>query len=225
MRTSTFTIVLASSLVTLAPALGADRASRADSVQRVGSHRRLPRCGGELLPRSRARGHRDSRAADSRRRDSGRAVHRAARRCAVGDASWTCGCAAIRGGTSRSGSASGPEVYYVPVAVAPGPPYGRALGHYKKKHRKQWRTIVLNDADVVNLVELRFLSEHYHVAPERIIELRGSDRDFVAIHCPSARPRERPRPPRQACRKTTTSAPVRKQQGPRQRPQLKSRAS
>jgi hypothetical protein len=35
---------------------------------------------------------------------------------------------------------------------------------------------------VVNLVELRFLSEHYHVAPERIIEMRGHDRDFVAIH-------------------------------------------
>lgn len=76
----------------------------------------------------------------------------------------------------------GPEIYYVPVAVAPGPPYGRALGHYKKKHRKEWRTIVLRDADVINLVDLRFLSEHYSVAPERIIELRGRDRDFVAIH-------------------------------------------
>jgi hypothetical protein len=64
----------------------------------------------------------------------------------------------------------------------PGPPYGRALGHYKKKHRKEWRTIVLTDADVVNLVELRFLSEHYGVPPERIIELRSHDRDFVAIH-------------------------------------------
>ncbi|HEY9461526.1 MAG TPA: hypothetical protein VIR54_00485, partial [Vicinamibacterales bacterium] len=74
-----------------------------------------------------------------------------------------------------------PDVYYVPVAVAPGPPYGRALGHYKNKHQKQWSTIVLSDADVVNLVELRFLSEHYHVAPERIIEMRGRDRDFVAI--------------------------------------------
>jgi hypothetical protein len=75
-----------------------------------------------------------------------------------------------------------PDVYYIPVAVVSGPPYGRALGHYKKKHRKQWSTIVLTDADVVNLVELRFLSEHYRVAPERIIELRGKDRDFVAIN-------------------------------------------
>ena len=75
-----------------------------------------------------------------------------------------------------------PDVYYVPVAVTPGPPYGRALGHYKKKHRKEWKTIVLSDADIVNLVELRFLSEHYRVAPERIIALRADDRDFVAVH-------------------------------------------
>jgi hypothetical protein len=75
-----------------------------------------------------------------------------------------------------------PDVYYVPVTVAPGPPYGRAYGHYKKKSRNQWKTIVLTDAEIVNLVELRFLSEHYRVAPERIIEMRGRDRDFVAIH-------------------------------------------
>jgi hypothetical protein len=76
----------------------------------------------------------------------------------------------------------GPEIYYVPVAVDPGPPYGRALGHYKKKHRKQWTTIVLTDADIVNLVELRFLSEHYGVAPERVIALRERDANFVTIH-------------------------------------------
>ena len=34
-----------------------------------------------------------------------------------------------------------PEVYYVPVAVAPGPPYGKAWGHYKKAPQA-WNTIV-----------------------------------------------------------------------------------
>jgi hypothetical protein len=65
----------------------------------------------------------------------------------------------------------GPEVYYVPVAVTPGPPYGKAYGHYKK-NRNQWNTIVLADDDVVNLVQLRFLSEYYHVSPERVIDAR-----------------------------------------------------
>ena len=76
-----------------------------------------------------------------------------------------------------------PEVYYVPVALVPGPPYGRALGHYKKKQRKQWKTIVLTDADIVNLVELRFLSEHHAVPPERIIALRAA----TVISWPSMR--------------------------------------
>ena len=75
----------------------------------------------------------------------------------------------------------GADVYYVPVATTPGPPYGKAYGYYKKP-RTQWRTIVLSDADVVNLVELRFLSEYYRVPPERVIQARASHGDFVAVH-------------------------------------------
>jgi len=73
------------------------------------------------------------------------------------------------------------DVYYVPMAVRTGPPYGKAYGHYKKP-KKEWNTIVLSDPDIVNLVELRFMSEHYHVAPERIVEMRERDVDFVTIH-------------------------------------------
>ena len=75
----------------------------------------------------------------------------------------------------------GADVYYVPVAVLSGPPYGRAYGHYKKP-RKEWDTIALNDADMVNLVQLRFISEHYHIAPERVVEMRERNVDFVSIH-------------------------------------------
>ena len=75
----------------------------------------------------------------------------------------------------------GADVYYVPVAVRSGPPYGRAYGHYKKP-RKQWGTIALTDADMVNLVQLRFISEHYHIAPERVVEMRERNVDFVSIH-------------------------------------------
>jgi hypothetical protein len=76
----------------------------------------------------------------------------------------------------------GPEVYYVPVTVVSGPPYGKAYGHYRKKSRNQWHTIVLSDDDIVNLVELRFISEYYGIAPERVIEARGRHRDFVTVH-------------------------------------------
>jgi hypothetical protein len=76
----------------------------------------------------------------------------------------------------------GPEVYYVPVAVIPGPPYGKAWGHYKKKHRKHWNTIVLDDDDVVNLVQVRFISDYYRIPPERVFEVRVQHPDIVAVN-------------------------------------------
>jgi hypothetical protein len=76
----------------------------------------------------------------------------------------------------------GPEIFYVPIAVDPGPPYGKAWGYYKKTPRARWNAIVLPDADVVNLVNLRLAVDHYRVAPERVIELRRGGRGFAAIH-------------------------------------------
>lgn len=72
------------------------------------------------------------------------------------------------------------EAYYVPVAGTPGPPFANAYGYYRKP-RSQWNTIVLADADVVNLVNLLFLTEHYHVSAQRVIEVRGRSGDFVAV--------------------------------------------
>jgi hypothetical protein len=76
-----------------------------------------------------------------------------------------------------------PEIYYVPVAVEiKGPPYGNAYGHFKKKPRKEWGTIILTDEEVVSLVNLKFFSEHYQYPPERIIELKTSGKNFVVIN-------------------------------------------
>ena len=181
MRKSTFTIVLASSLVTLAPSLGADRAF-AQTAFSVSAHIgdfHVAVANYYQVPEREVIVIRERRIPDDEipvalfiARNAGVPWTRVVDMRLRGTSWWDI---SVRLGVS-------PEVYYVPVAVVSGPPYGRALGHYKNKHRKQWSTIVLSDADVVNLVELRFLSEHYHVAPERIIELRGKDRDFVAIN-------------------------------------------
>ena len=74
-----------------------------------------------------------------------------------------------------------PDVYYVPVAYAPGPPYGHAYGHYKKP-KSQWNTIVLRDDDVVNMVHLRFLSEHYGIPPQQVMEARGRNSHVAAMY-------------------------------------------
>lgn len=77
----------------------------------------------------------------------------------------------------------GPEIYYVPVKVVrSGPPYGKAYGYYKKHPKNDWRHIKFTDWDIVNQVNLRFLSEHHGYAPEEIMKLRSGGRDFASIN-------------------------------------------
>lgn len=93
----------------------------------------------------------------------------------------------------------GPDIYYVPVKKVYGPPYGHAYGHYKNKHRKDWHKIRLADHEVVDMVNLRFMSEHYGRPPEEVMRMRSGGKNFSAINDefrrgkPSKESRERER--------------------------------
>ena len=76
----------------------------------------------------------------------------------------------------------GPDIYYVPVKKVYGPPYGNAYGYYKNKPRKDWGSIRLSDADIVNMVNLRFISERYGYPPEQVMRLRTEGKNFVGIN-------------------------------------------
>ena len=76
----------------------------------------------------------------------------------------------------------GPEVFYVPIAADPGPPYGKAWGYYKKTPRARWNTIVLSDREIVDLANLRLCVDHYRVPPEQVIVLRRQGQGFAVIH-------------------------------------------
>ncbi len=73
-----------------------------------------------------------------------------------------------------------PEIYYVPVTRV-GPPYGNAYGHYKK-HKKDYKNVVLVDNDVVNLVNLRFMSEYHGIPAEVVMDRRGRGERFVVMN-------------------------------------------
>lgn len=75
----------------------------------------------------------------------------------------------------------GPDVYYVPLERDPGPPYGKAYGHFKNKPRKSWGEITLSDADVVNLVNLKFISGQYGCSPDEVVSMRAKGENFVGI--------------------------------------------
>ncbi len=77
-----------------------------------------------------------------------------------------------------------PEIFFVPVGLDEiGPPYGNAYGYYRKFGRRgDWRKFSPRDKEVVDLVNLRFLSEYHGLAPDKIIGLRGRGQGFVRIH-------------------------------------------
>jgi hypothetical protein len=64
----------------------------------------------------------------------------------------------------------GPEVFYVPA----GPPYGKAHGYWKK-HR-------LTDAEIVDCVNVRFLSEYHRVPPDQIYAMRSRGLGYTQVN-------------------------------------------
>lgn len=73
-------------------------------------------------------------------------------------------------------------IYYVPVKSNPGPPYGKAYGHFKNKKKNEWHKIVLTDLEIINFVNLRFISEHYGYSADEVIKMREKGKSFVVIN-------------------------------------------
>ena len=72
-----------------------------------------------------------------------------------------------------------PEIYYVPLRQAP--PYGHAYRYYKKHPKGSWQRDDLRDADIVNQVNLKFISEHHRYAPEKVMKYRAQGKSFTTI--------------------------------------------
>lgn len=76
----------------------------------------------------------------------------------------------------------GPDAFYVNVSNPTHTPFGHAYGYYRHYDRKKWRHIRFSDDDIVNLVNLRFVSESSHHTPDEVVRLRGQGRTFVDIN-------------------------------------------
>jgi hypothetical protein len=86
----------------------------------------------------------------------------------------------------------GPEAFYINVNNASNSPYARPYGYYHRYNQKKWRHIRLTDDDIINYVNLRFLSENYHRTPDEVVRLRGQGHSFMEIN-EGWRPKEEPR--------------------------------
>lgn len=74
------------------------------------------------------------------------------------------------------------EIFWVDLKHTPGPPYGKAWGHFKKKKRDKWGSIRFTDIEIVNFVNLKFVSEYYGYPPDEVVKMRGKGTSFAKIH-------------------------------------------
>lgn len=73
------------------------------------------------------------------------------------------------------------DVFFVPVERDPGPPYGKAYGHWKKHRKDRRHAMVLGDDDIRRLVSARMLHEYYGVPIETAMAWRAGGRDVRAV--------------------------------------------
>ncbi|MBZ5497066.1 MAG: hypothetical protein LAP85_11740 [Acidobacteriia bacterium] len=89
-----------------------------------------------------------------------------------------------------------PDIFFVPVGPGRiGPPYGNAYGYYRKYGpTRDWKKFRLSDHEVVDLVNLRFMSEHYRMPPETVIAMRGRESRFLVINDEIRKDRDKGKP-------------------------------
>jgi hypothetical protein len=72
-----------------------------------------------------------------------------------------------------------PRIFWVPIhGSIIGTPYERFYAYYGGRGPR----VRLVDADIINMVNLKFACDYYHRTPEEVIRLRAGGRSFAYIH-------------------------------------------
>ncbi len=73
------------------------------------------------------------------------------------------------------------DVWFVSMSRDPGPPYGRAYGHWRKHQRDRRHTFVLSDREARDFVAVRMLHEYYRVDVPTAMKWRASGSDLRTL--------------------------------------------
>jgi hypothetical protein len=72
------------------------------------------------------------------------------------------------------------DVYFADLPPQPGPPFGRAWGHWKK-HRNAARRMQVSDEELRDLVAVQLVHRYYDLSIEQAMSLRSHDVPLEAI--------------------------------------------
>jgi hypothetical protein len=70
------------------------------------------------------------------------------------------------------------QIYFVDIPDDPGPPYGRAWGHWRKNRRDDFE---MSDDEIRAFVQLSALSQHGKKSPAEVMRLRKSGKSPAEI--------------------------------------------
>jgi hypothetical protein len=87
-----------------------------------------------------------------------------------------------------SGFSLHPESVYVPIESPGEDPPSRTYRYQGPTVLEAWDSRTSSDEDIINLVNLKFISGYYGLRPEKIIALHASGWTFSAIHADMRRP-------------------------------------
>jgi hypothetical protein len=73
-----------------------------------------------------------------------------------------------------------PDIYYVSMKGDPGQEFGRAYGHWRQPKR-EWKKWRLDDDDIIKMVNLQFVSNHYRLKTNEVVRLRGRHSNFIDV--------------------------------------------
>jgi hypothetical protein len=73
------------------------------------------------------------------------------------------------------------DVWFVAMSRDPGPPYGRAYGHWRRHQRDARHAFALSDREARDLVAVRMLHEYYRVDVPLAMKWRASGRDLRTL--------------------------------------------
>lgn len=73
-------------------------------------------------------------------------------------------------------------LFHVQTVENHGPPYGRALGYYRKYPEHEWSKIKLTDKEVIGLVNIKFIAARFDYNPDQVLKLHIKGESLVKLH-------------------------------------------
>ncbi len=84
------------------------------------------------------------------------------------------------------------SVYFMDLSFDPGPPYGKAYGHWKKHKRHKTHAVILTEREMYDCISLQIVNGYYGIPPREVVQMRNEGKDLKVILTGEYRKRHQP---------------------------------